>query len=383
VAATEAAKEQLEAAQSDREKLKQDAIAEVEAEIEIKWRRFQLEMDVAIQAVEREKFEAVKAIQSDEMAVVERWSADIVAPIQTELDAAHVEIARLARLLAAKDGASLEWQVEQVRSLLVRTLEDGSTRPIHLRIAGESESGKSHLVNQLITTGLPALGLDADIELYDPYPSDTTWKIAPTIADDPDAIAARLVELKEICQNADAVKRQRPLIVVVDECDALILQFKTTVTEALKTLLKRGRHCNIILWMLGQNANVKALVGWDWSDIKNAGGVYLNQISYDYAKNGMAGRNTGIVGELDAIAAKYPYYALIHPKGKPRPYAVAVPKVLFPTAQDATEAKAVAQPAAKAVAKALCPNCGSSRTKSNGGNPPRRFCNDCKKSWTP
>lgn len=384
VAATEAAREQLTQAQDDRARLKQDAIAEAEAEISLARRQFELETAIAIQNVEASKFEALKEIQSNEMSIVERWREALTEPLQAELDAAQVEIGRLARLLAAKRGDSLEWQLEQVKALLVRSLEDGTVRPNHLRIAGESESGKSHLVNQLITSGVAAMGLGVDIELYDPYPSDTTWEIAPTIADDPEAIAARLVELKELCQSPDRAKLARPLIVVVDECDALILQFKGAVTEALKVILKRGRHCNVILWMLGQNANVKAL-GWDWSDIKNAGGVYLNQVGYDYAKNGMAGRNTGIVGELDAIASRYPYYALIHPKGAARPYAVAVPKVLFPTAKAATEAATEAQGIAQGVGKVACPKCKSDRTKSNGKaleGKRRIYCNNCGKSST-
>ena len=357
-------------------------IAKALAEIEQAKRDFAHHTQQVELALDRDKFEAEKQAADLTAASAERWRDYWQAGILAELAEAEAEIGRLTKALEAKAGKPQTWQLDEIRALLVRTLEDGTRRPNHLRIAGESESGKSHLVNQLITDGLAALALDVELEVLDPYPSDTNWRVAPTIADDPAAVAQRLGELKTICESSDKQLRQRPLLIVVDEIDALILEFKQ-VTDAIKVLLKRGRHCGIILWMLGQNGNVRSLAPMDWSDLKNAGQVYLNQVAFDYAKNGLAGRASGsTVGELEAVSARASYYALVHPKGAARPYAVAVPKVLF-TEQPAQPAS---QPAPAGAIKTRCPKCGSDNTKSNGsalsgGELKRRIkCHNCGKS---
>jgi len=359
-------------------------IAKALAEIEQAKRDFAHHTQQVELALDRDKFEAEKQAADLTAASAERWRDYWQAGILAELAEAEAEIGRLTKALEAKAGKPQTWQIDEIRALLVRTLEDGTRRPNHLRIAGESESGKSHLVNQLITDGLAALALDVELEVLDPYPSDTNWRIPPTIADDPAAVAQRLGELKTICESSDKQQqRQRPLLIVVDEIDALILEFKQQVTDAIKVLLKRGRHCGIILWMLGQNGNVRSLAPMDWSDLKNAGQVYLNQVAFDYAKNGLAGRASGsTVGELEAVSARSPYYALVHPKGAARPYTTAIPKQLFEQ-----PAPPASQPDAPTGAiKTRCPKCGSDNTKSNGsalsgGELKRRIkCHNCGKS---
>jgi hypothetical protein len=378
-----AARDEIELARAQASQIRDEAVASAEAEIELARRKFQLEAEAVLNTIEREKLEASKAIHFDEQRQIERWRPILAAPLEAEIEALEVENGRLIKLLSAKQGNSLEWQPEQIKQLLVRALDDGNLRPNHLRIAGESESGKSHLVNQLLTSGIAAMGLSCDIELYDPYPSDTNWAISPTIADDPEAVVARLAELRELCESASPAKRQRPLLIVLDEGDELIRQFKTAVTDSLKAILKRGRHVNLILWVMGQNGNVKGLSPMDWSDLKNAGAIYLNQVGYDYIKNGLSGRASNTLqGEIDAIAGKHSYYALIHPKGAPRPYAVAVPKRLFPdshTGEGETPAQAPAQPAPPPGAL-VCPKCQSSKVKRNGGG--RIYCHDCGKNST-
>ena len=358
-------------------------IAKANDEIEQARRDFTHHTQQVELALDRDKFEAEKAAGDLTAAAAERWREYWQGPLAADLAEAEAEIGRLTKALEAKQGKPITWQLDEIRALLVRKLDDGSLRPNHLRIAGESESGKSHLVNQLITDGLAALELSVDIEVFDPYPSDTHWRVAPTIAIDPAAVAARLGELKAECESSSRLPRQRPLLVVVDEIDALIVEFKAHVTDSLKVLLKRGRHCGIILWMLGQNGNVKSLAPMDWSDLKNAGAIYLNQVAFDYAKNGLAGRASGsVVGELEAVSARAAYYAAIHPKGAARPYITAVPKTLF--SQPAATSQPASQPAAEVPTGMLCPACNSSRTKFNGrtDGKRRRSCNQCGKSWT-
>ena len=358
-------------------------IDKANSEIQQARREFEYHTQQTELALDRGKLEAERQAADLTAQAAERWRDYWQAPLQADLTEAQAEIGRLSKLLEAKQGKTWEWQPEQITALLVKTLDDGTRRPQHCRISGESESGKSHLVNQLLTSGLKALGLDIDVELYDPYPSDTHWKIKPTIADDPVGTVAALASWREICESDQPATRERPLLIVLDEADELIRQFGELVTCSIKALLKRGRHCNLIIWLLGQNANV--VKGMDWSDLRGAAGIYLNQCGYEYVKNGMKGRNcTALQGELDAIASKHSYYAIVHPKSAPRPYAVAVPKLLF-TEQPASQPAQPAPTPAAVPTGVVCPHCSSSRTKFNGrraGGERRRSCNDCGKSWT-
>jgi len=369
-----------------RDQLAAEINAEIEkanTEISLSRRQFEAEIERVTLAIERDKFEAERALADSTAAAAERWREYWQSPVLADLTEAEAEIGRLSKLLEAKQGKTWEWTQQQIKALLVKTLDDGSLRPQHCRISGESESGKSHLVNQLLTSGLKALGLDIDVELYDPYPSDTNWKIKPTIADDPAAVVTALASWREICESDQPATRERPLLIVLDEADEMIRQFGEQVTSSIKALIKRGRHCNLIIWLLGQNANV--VKGMDWSDLRGAAGIYLNQCGYEYVKNGLKGRNCNVLqGELDAIAAKTPYYAIVHPKAAPRPYAVAVPKQLFE--QPAQPASQPAPTPAAVPTGVVCPHCSSSRTKYNGRRKDtgerRRACHDCGKSWT-
>jgi hypothetical protein len=202
--------------------------------------------------------------------------------------------------------------------------------------------------------------------------------MTPTIADDSEAVLERLNHWRAFCESEESSKRDRPMVIICDESDEMVRQYKDGMVDCIKAIWKRGRHLNVILWLLGQNGNVSQLRPLDWSDLKNAGSVYLNQVSFDYLKNGLKGRNTAaLLGELEAIAEKHSYYALIHMKGKPRPYAVAIPKQLFPTAPSATPGATGATP--EPVLK--CPKCGSSAVKRAGfvNDRQRVKCHDCNK----
>jgi hypothetical protein len=358
--------------------LKGQIIAEAEREIELQRRAFELERQSVINELERERIQVHRELTTAQETVLEKYRPMIEDPLLQEIQALQIEVGRVHKKLAAKEGKPFEWSPEQIKDLLVRELEDGSLRPNHLRIAGESESGKSHLVNQLISEGLNHFGLNCDFELFDPFPSDTRWAMAPTIADDSEAVLARLNHWREFCEAENTVKRDRPLVIICDESDEMVRQYKEKMVDCIKAIWKRGRHLNVILWLLGQNGNVAQLKPLDWSDLKNAGSAYLNQVGFDYLKNGLKGRNTAaLLGELEAIAEKHSYYALIHMKGKPRPYAVAIPKQLFPAAATAPSATpgATPEPALK------CPKCHSVNVKKAGfvNGRQRVKCHTCDK----
>jgi hypothetical protein len=366
------------------QQIQREMIEAAEREIELSRRQFENERNAAVIQLESDRVSTHKELAMATEAVVERYKPVIEGPLRAEIEALEVELGRLTKKLNAKESkVGFEWTTEQIEALLVRTLEDGTRRPNHLRIAGESESGKSHFVNQLISQGLKHFGLDCDYEVFDPYPSDTRWAIPPTISDDSRAVLDRLTHWKEVIEDQNAAKRERPLVLVCDEADEMIRQYKGDFVECVKAIWKRGRHINVILWLLGQNGNVKALSPLDWSDMKNAGAVYLNQVCFDYLKNAMKGRAmNSLTGELEVIAEKHPYYALVHPKGKSRPYPVAVPKVLFPNTTTTTPPGATAEPAAESTTTApVCPKCGSTKVKKAGNlNGRQRIkCNDCGK----
>jgi len=369
------------------QQIQRDMIEAAEREIELERRAFANERQAAVIQLEADRVAVHKELTMAQETVMEKYRPVIEGPLRAEIEALEIELGRLTKKLTAKESkVGFEWTAEQIEALLVRTLEDGTRRPNHLRIAGESESGKSHFVNQLISQGLQHFGLDCAFELFDPYPSDTRWAIPPTISDDSKAVLARLNHWKEVIEDQNATKRERPLVLVCDEADEMIRQYKGDFVECVKAIWKRGRHLNIILWLLGQNGNVKNLAPLDWSDMKNAGAVYLNQVGFDYLKNAMKGRAmNSLTGELEVIAEKHPYYALVHPKGKSRPYPVAVPKVLFPnttTPPGATTPPAEATTTTTAPAPAMvCPKCHSSKVKKAGNlNGRQRIkCNDCGK----
>jgi hypothetical protein len=371
-----AARDEIEAARAHAGQIRDEAVASAEAEIELARRKFQVETEAVLNTIEREKLEASKAIHFDEQQQLERWRPILAAPLEAEIEALEVENGRLIKLLSAKAGKPLEWQAEQIAALLTHNRQ-GELGPNHLRIAGASESGKSHLVNQLIAGGLASLGVAATFTVLDPFGSDTQWAISPTVSDDPELAAATVREWADAAKDR-ANRLSSPNILVIDEADTLIKDHQLAGT--VKDLIKMGRHCNRFIWFCGQNGNT--IPGLQWSDLRNVSAIYLSAVAVDYVENGMKGRDRNrLLGELEALSEKTRYYALIQAKEK-KPYCATVPERLFPdspTGERETPAQAPAQPAPPPGAL-VCPKCESSRVKRNGGG--RIYCHDCGKNST-
>jgi hypothetical protein len=371
-----AARAEIELARAEAGQIRDEAVASAEAEIDLARRRFQVETAAVLNTIEKDKIDATKEINSDQRALLERWGPILTAPLEAEIAELEAENGRLAKLLSAKAGKPLEWQAEQIAALLTHNRQ-GELGPNHLRIAGASESGKSHLVNQLIAGGLASLGVAATFTVLDPFGSDTQWAISPTVSDDPELAAATVRAWADAAKDR-ANRLSSPNILVIDEADTLIKDHQLAGT--VKDLIKMGRHCNRFIWFCGQNGN--AIPGLQWSDLRNVSAIYLSAVAVDYVENGMKGRDKNrLLGELEALSEKTRYYALIQAKEK-KPYCATVPERLFPdspTGERETPAQAPAQPAHPPGAL-VCPKCESSKVKRNGGG--RIYCHDCGKNST-
>jgi hypothetical protein len=299
----------------------------------------------------------------------------IEAPLLEELRQTQIEVGRVHKKLAEKAGDDLTWNPDQIREFLLDIDADGDS-PSHVRVCGATKSGKSFFVNQIISVGLKSLGFDADFTVIDPYHSQTKWVIPPTVSNDSEAAVALIMQWAAAC---DGKPLDRPGVLVVDELDSLLADYKDKAPDkekdllaaAIKTIVKKGRHYNRFFYWLGQNGNTSA--GLQWSDIKNLNQIYLGGVADDYCENGLKGRNKNRwLGELEALRDKSKYHALVHCKGA-NPYTRLLPKSYFETEATAVEITA-------APTKMVCPKCQSTKTKKSGilNGRQRLYCHDCK-----
>lgn len=180
---------------------------------------------------------------------------------------------------------------EPVADWFERIVLSGETEPLtdenrkiqHLKIVGESESGKSSFINNALTV-VRKFASDVVIKLADPLAGvgESKWDMPSEWSDDDgcrEAIewAAELVERRK--QNPRLA--HTPTILIVDEIDT-VLEGHKDVSAAVKQVWKQGRHVGVWLWTIGQSVNVTAYPGLNLSDFNNCVCVYLNQ-SVPYA----------------------------------------------------------------------------------------------------
>ena len=321
--------------------------------------------------------------QEDELkrqthALLEKHSPAIVAPYIQRIEGLEGEIVSLYSQLTAKAEKSLDWSIGQIEIWLTKK-RNGRIEPQHLRIAGESESGKSHLVNSLISQGLQFFGVEADYQIFDPFPSQSEWAIPPTIANDAPGVLEALQTWASRADD-DSPGLDRSMILVVDEIDRMIMKYGQSMVSCIRSIWAGGRHKGLFLWAIGQNANVKKLSPLDWSDLDNASQIYLNSSALQFIKNGMNGQNTKpIEGTLTHLKSKTRYYAVVKSKGL-EPYAISRPLTLFPSPSPGP-----LEPSPGPTGKPLkvCPHCGSNHVHGGGmvNGKKRAVCQDCKKSF--
>ena len=322
-------------------------IAETEREIRLRQQEFNLRIQQHTLEFRESQTRALEDLKFQRYAIISEIRPQIEAPLLNEIAALEVELGKLQRKLAGKDnGNSLVWTAEQIRAFL---LDDDPLAPSHLRICGATKSGKSYFVNQIISGGLKSLGFDAEFTVVDPYFSQTQWAVKPTISDDSEAARGLILQWSEAC---DGEPLPKPSILVVDELDSLLADYPI-LSEAIKKIVKKGRHFNRFFYWLGQNGNCPKQL--QWSDVKNFNQIYLGSVADDYAENGLKGRNKNRwLGELEALREKSKYHAIAHPKGM-NPYTVLLPGQYFEPAPQAIAPQAL-----------TCPKCGSRDIKKNG-----------------
>ncbi|TVQ08171.1 MAG: hypothetical protein EA368_12400 [Leptolyngbya sp. DLM2.Bin27] len=344
--------------------LKAQLIAEAEEQIDIARRQFENERQSVLNELEADRLAVHKELTMAQEAVIEKYRPILEAPLLEELRQTQIEVGRVHKKLAEKAGDDLVWNADQIREFLLDIDADGDA-PSHLRICGATKSGKSFLVNQIISGGLRSLGFDATFTVVDPYHSQTRWATPPTVKNDPQAAYELILQWAAAC---DGSPLERPSVLVVDEVDSLIADYGEPLSEAIKKLIKKGRHFNRYFYWLGQNGNCPKKM--QWSDVRNFNQIYLGTVADDYAENGLKGRNKNRwLGELEALRDKSKYHAIIHNKGA-NPYTRLLPRAYFATATTATTAPAL-----------MCPKCGSYKVKKVGtANGRQRIkCHDCGK----
>jgi hypothetical protein len=351
--------------------LKAQIIAEAQEHIDIARRQFENEQAAALNQLEAERIAVHKDLTMNQEALIEKYRPMIEAPLLEELRQTQIEVGRVHKKLAEKAGDSLIWNPDQIREFLLDIDADGDS-PSHVRICGATKSGKSFFVNQIISGGLKSLGFDAAFTVVDPFHSQTKWAVKPTVSNDPAAAVALIMEWAAACDgNPLAV----PSVLVVDELDSLIADYGEPLSEAIKKLIKKGRHFQRYFYWLGQNGNCPKKM--QWTDVRNFNQVYLGTMADDYAENGLKGRNKNRwLGELEALRDKSKYHALIHCKGA-NPYTRLLPKSYFET----ETSTAASSPGATTAPALACPKCGSVNTKKAGAlNGRQRVkCHDCGK----
>lgn len=136
--------------------------------------------------------------------------------------------------------------------------------PQHIRVVGESESGKSALVSNIIGI-FQSQYPDIQVKLLDPLgdSGDSEWDIPRTAANAEECHQ----KLQDYAAKMDDGKMSQPTILIQDEIDSMIADHAKSVTDPLRKILKQGRHKNLWLIIIGQSPNVggtsMALADWN------------------------------------------------------------------------------------------------------------------------
>lgn len=155
--------------------------------------------------------------------------------------------------------------------------KNGQLRPNHARFVGESESGKSTLVNNAIGITLKHCP-DLAVELADPLgdSGESEWNFKANYLNPEDCFNAvqslsNLVNSRLKEGNRDRSEK----LLIVDEIDDLVASYGSALTDLIKHIWKQGRHANCFLWIIGQSPYCKTLQMGIY-DLKNAVSFYIS-----------------------------------------------------------------------------------------------------------
>ena len=150
----------------------------------------------------------------------------------------------------------------------------------HIKISGQTGSGKSSLAYRVIET---ARSLGYGIQLIDPKFPFSRWAITPDYKGLEGStkglyqfhllLEGRLQEAIEIKESGKELPEYPPLLLVIDEIDFLLSE-SPECKGYLKTLLKVGRGLNLKVLYLGQSPLCSDL-GLKKNDFYNSTNIYL------------------------------------------------------------------------------------------------------------
>lgn len=216
-------------------------------------------------------------------------------------------------------------------------LLDFALRNYHFRICGETGSGKSTFVENLINCLAISLGKSVKIVLIDPKYPLSDFNIESQYKGINEAlnglnylkteVETRLKEASLDKGNKLNVRSFEPILFVIDEIDWIANEYGKEASKLLKVGLKVGRALNIKVCYLGQSPLCSDLPGFRKNDFKNSANIILGEMALlgideiCYPK-----QKRYILNELEnRIDRGDRYYALVKPMSK-SPFTAILPK---------------------------------------------------------
>ncbi len=142
-------------------------------------------------------------------------------------------------------------------------LKDVVIRAFHIRINGQTGSGKSTLVDNAIALAMASLGQGCEVVLVDPKYPLSDWEIEPQYKGINEALKGlenlanivenRLKTARKSKDSGEGIPNFPPILYVVDEVDWIASEYEKDAIKLLKIGLKVGRALNIKVIYLGRN----------------------------------------------------------------------------------------------------------------------------------
>jgi len=158
----------------------------------------------------------------------------------------------------------------------------------HFRICGETGSGKSTLVDNLINCLKQNLGESVQTCLIDPKYPLSDFDIEPSYAGIDKAleglaflageVEARLGQARIDKKAGLQIRGFTPYLFIVDEIDMIASQYKKDAANLLRIGLKVGRALNVKVCYIGQSPLCSSLY-LNKSDFKNSANILLGEMS--------------------------------------------------------------------------------------------------------
>ena len=162
----------------------------------------------------------------------------------------------------------------------------------HFFISGESGSGKSVLLSNIVDLLKERLGQDFKIVLIDPLAGGDPWIlngqcIAPHYCGINSVMDGLITMNKDVEQEQGQLfegipaPEKIPTLYIVNEANWIVSEYGSDASKCMKNALRVGRSSKVICAIVGQDPGCKAY-GMHKTNLRNAARIYL-------ADNAMAG----------------------------------------------------------------------------------------------